>query len=68
MSGFNLARWSLNVYGPENEPAEEGSAYQWAETDARVLGMLPGLMVAAAEDLADLLPDGYTVKAEPDAA
>ena len=68
MSGsrFHLARWVLDVHGPESEPAEEGSAYRWAEEDARVLGMLPGLMAATAEDLTDLLPDGYTVSIEED--
>lgn len=59
MSGFNVACWTVNVYGPESEPAEEGSAYRWSETDKRVLANLPAMMEALEEDLTSLLPDGY---------
>lgn len=59
MSGFNLAAYVLNVYGPEQEPAEEGSAYRWGEQDKRVLANLPAMLEALEEDLTSLLPEGY---------
>jgi len=59
MSGFNLATYNLQVFGPEDEPAEEGSAYRWGEQDKRVLADLPAMLEAVEEDLTDLLPDGY---------
>lgn len=62
MSGFNLACYTINFYGPESEPAEEGSAYRWGESDKRLLANLPAIIEAAEEDLNDLLPEGYTVK------
>jgi hypothetical protein len=65
MTGFNLACYTLNVYGPESEPAEEGSAYRWGDTDKRLLANLPAMMEAIEEDLTDLLPEGYTAKVEP---
>jgi len=62
MIGFNLATYNLQVFGPESEPAEEGSAYNWGESDARVLSNLPAMLEAVEEDLTSLLPEGYTVK------
>ena len=64
MTGFNLACYTLNVYGPESEPAEEGSAYRWGDTDKRLLANLPAMIEAIEEDLTDLLPEGYTAKIE----
>jgi len=62
MTGFNLACFNLNIYGPESEPAEEGSAYRWSESDARVLSNLPAMLEAVEEDLTKLLPEGYTAQ------
>lgn len=59
MSGFNIARYTIDIYSRESEPAEEGSAYRWGEEDARVLSNLPAMIEAAEEDLTDLLPEGY---------
>lgn len=60
MTGFNLATYTLQVFGPESEPAEEGSAYRWSESDKRVLANLPAMVEAVEEDLTALLPEGYT--------
>lgn len=60
MPGFNLAKFDLNIYGPESEPAQEGSAYRWAESDKRLLSNLPAMLEAVEEDLTALLPKGYT--------
>lgn len=59
MTGFNLATYTLQVFGPEQEPAEEGSAYRWGEQDKRVLSNLPAMLEAVEEDLTLLLPEGY---------
>ena len=59
MTGFNLAAYVLNIFGPESEPAEEGSAYRWSESDKRVLANLPAMIEAVEEDLTSLLPEGY---------
>jgi hypothetical protein len=64
MTGFNLACYTLNVYGPESEPAEEGSAYRWGDKDKRLLANLPAMIEAIEEDFTDLLPEGYTAKIE----
>lgn len=58
-TGYNLACYTLNIYGPESEPAEEGSAYRWSESDARVKANLPAMLEAVEEDLSALLPEGY---------
>lgn len=65
MSRFNLARYVLNIHGPESEPAEEGSAYRWGEQDKRVLANLPAMLEAIEEDLTSLLPEGYTASVTP---
>ena len=59
MTGFNLWAGTINVYGPEQVPSEEGSAYRWAEQDKRVLANLPAMLEAVEEDLTALLPEGY---------
>ena len=59
MSRFNLAAYVLNIYGPESEPAEEGSAYRWSESDKRVLANLPAIIESVEEDVTSLLPEGY---------
>lgn len=64
MSGFNLARYTINIYSPEVVPAEEGSAYKWDLADNRVLADLPAVMELVTEKIAEILPDGYTVKIE----
>ena len=64
MSGFELARYVLSVRSPEVVPAEEGSAYKWDLSDARLLADLPAMLEAVQEDLQDLLPEAYTVTIE----
>jgi hypothetical protein len=64
MTGFNLACYTLNIYGPESEPAEEGSAYRWGKSDNRLLANLPAYVESWQEDMSDILPEGYTVKIE----
>jgi hypothetical protein len=59
MTGFNLATYTLQIFGPESVPAEEGSAYRWGDSDKRLLSNLPAIMESVEEDLTDLLPDGY---------
>jgi len=59
VSGFNLAAYVLNIYGPESEPAEEGSAYRWSESDKRVRANLPAIIESVEEDVTSLLPEGY---------
>ena len=59
MSAFNLATFTLQIFSPEYVPAEEGSAYRWSESDARVLANLPAMLEAVEEDLTALLPEGY---------
>lgn len=62
MSGFNLARYTLDFYSPEVVPAEEGSAYRWDMTDARLRANLPAMLEAVEEDLQKLMPEGYQVR------
>lgn len=62
MTGFNLARYIINIYGPESEPAEEGSAYRWSQSDARVLADLPAVMESLETNLTAMLPEGYTIE------
>jgi len=59
---MTLATYTLQVLGPESEPAEEGSAYRWDEQDKRVLSNLPAMLEAVEEDLTSLLPEGYQAK------
>lgn len=61
MSGFNLARYTIDIYSPEVVPEEASSEYQWALSDNRVLADLPAVMEAVAEMIAEILPVGYTV-------
>lgn len=60
--GSDLACFNLNVYGPESEPAEEGSAYRWSESDRRVLANLPAMLQEIEENLTGMLPEGYWVR------
>jgi hypothetical protein len=62
MTGFHLARYTIDIYGPESEPAEEGSAYRWAESDADLLGKLPHIMEGIKDGLAAILPGDYTAR------
>lgn len=61
-----LARYVLTIHSPDVIDASEGSADEWERTDARVLADLPARLEAVAEDLEDLLPEGYTVSIEPE--
>lgn len=60
MTGFNLACFTINIYGPELEPAEQTSAYRFSESDKRLLANLPAYVETWQEDMSDLLPEGYT--------
>lgn len=62
MTGFNLARYTLDIYGPESALADEGSAYRWGISDEHVLALLPEIMSATAISITDLLPEGYSVR------
>lgn len=62
MTGFHLATWNIQIFSVDSEPAEEGSAYRWSESDARVLSNLPAMLEAVEEDLTSLLPEGYRAK------
>lgn len=54
-----IATYTIQVFAPEEVPADEGSADQWYIEDKRVLANLPALLEAAEEDLTKLLPEGY---------
>lgn len=54
-----IATYTIQVFGPESVPAEEGSSDVWMKEDQRVLSNLPAMLEAAEEDLTKLLPDGY---------
>jgi len=62
MTGFNLARYTIDIYGPESKPAEEGSAYRWAESDTNLLHKLPPIMEKIKDDLTSILPEDYTAR------
>jgi hypothetical protein len=59
-----LRRYTLSINGPENVPAEEGSADEWFKSDDRVLADLPAMLEEAEENLSDLLPEGYSATIE----
>lgn len=54
-----IATYTIQIIGPEEVPAEEGSADTWMKQDERVLANLPAILEAAEEDLTKLLPEGY---------
>ena len=59
-----LRRYTLTIHGPDERPAEEGSADQWLKSDDRVLADLPAMLEEAEENLTDVLPEGYTATIE----
>ena len=59
MSEAPIATYTIQVFGPESVPADEGSADTWEREDQRVLANLPAILEAAEEDVTKLLPDGY---------
>lgn len=59
MSNAPIATHTLQVFGPTDVPAEEGSADVWLKEDQRVLANLPAILEAAEEDITKLLPEGY---------
>lgn len=59
MSDAPIATYTVQVFGPTEVPADEGSADQWMREEQRVLANLPALLEAAEEDLTKLLPEGY---------
>lgn len=59
-----LARYILIVDGPDDTPAEEGSADVWERQDQRVMADMPARLEEVEENLTDLLPEGYSVRIE----
>lgn len=59
---MTLATYNIQILGPEEQPAEEGSAFRWSQEDKRVLSNLPAMLEAVEEDLSELLPEGYSAR------
>ena len=62
MTGFNLATYTLQIFGPEDETlswSPSGPRSSHDDTDKRLLADLPAIMESVEEDLTDLLPEGY---------
>lgn len=59
-----LRRYTLSIHGPDDAPADEGSAEQWMKSDDRVLADLPAMLEEAEENLTDILPEGYSATIE----
>lgn len=60
MTGYNLACFNLNIYGPEVALEDVSPLSTSNQQDKRVLANLPAMLEAVEEDLTKLLPPGYS--------
>ncbi len=63
-SGIELAEFLIVILSPQIVSAEGDADVTYLMQDKRVLADLPAMLEAAAEDLTDLLPPGYTARIE----